>query len=166
MNELGMGLAPWKRRGEWAELRFMASATEHGLCVSKPWGETSHYDFVVEGRTGLLLRVQVKSSGNMWHGGYTVNNKGSQGMYPANAYDFMAVFVIPHSVWFILPEEVLRGKKAVQVQHKKGRSKYEKYREAWGLLGGRERAGGGEDGMERNPTLRIWGDEDGGPDGV
>lgn len=31
MNELGMGLAPAKHRGEWAELIFMARASEHGL---------------------------------------------------------------------------------------------------------------------------------------
>lgn len=137
MNELGMGLAPWKRRGEWAELKFMSAATEHGLCVSKTWGETSHYDFVVEGPGGRLLRVQVKSMSCMWHGGYSVNNTGSQGMYPANAYDFMAAYVIPLDTWFLIPEKMLRGKKGIQVQHRKGRSKYEKYREAWELLGGR-----------------------------
>ena len=136
MNELGMGLAPWKRRGEWAELKFMACAAERGLCVSKPWGETSHYDFVVQAGNGPLLRMQVKSMSHMWHGGYSLNNTGSQGMYPADAYDFMAAYVIPLDTWFILPEKVLRGKRGIQVQHKKGRSKYEKYREAWKLLGG------------------------------
>ena len=138
MNELGMGLAPAKRRGEWAELRFMACATEHGLCVSKPWGETSHYDFVVEGTEGKLLRVQVKSAANIWHGGYSVNNKGSQGPYPDDAFDFMAVYVIPLDSWFILPEKVVRGKRGVQVQPRSKRSKYAQYREAWCLLGGRE----------------------------
>ena len=28
-----------KVRGEWAEMKFHASATEHGLYVSKPWGD-------------------------------------------------------------------------------------------------------------------------------
>lgn len=140
MNELGMGLAPAKRRGEWAELIFMARASEHGLCVSKPWGETSHYDFVVQGGDGPLLRVQVKSAANMWHGGYTVNNKGSQGPYPENAFDFMAVYVIPLNTWFIVPETVVRGKRGVQVQPRSKRSKYAEYKEAWQLLGGREEA--------------------------
>lgn len=61
-------------------------------------------------------------------------------MYPPNAYDFMAAYVIPLDTWFLIPEEMLRGKKGIQVQHKKGRSKYEKYREAWELLGGVEKA--------------------------
>ena len=26
----------------------MSRASEHGLCVSKPWGDSSRYDFVVE----------------------------------------------------------------------------------------------------------------------
>jgi hypothetical protein len=29
------------RRGEWAELQFMAKAAKLGLQVSKPWGELS-----------------------------------------------------------------------------------------------------------------------------
>jgi hypothetical protein len=30
-----------KKRGEWAESVFMARAGEHGLPVSRPWGEMS-----------------------------------------------------------------------------------------------------------------------------
>jgi hypothetical protein len=36
-----------KLRGEWAELCFMVRAAEHGLQLSKPWGEMRSYDFVV-----------------------------------------------------------------------------------------------------------------------
>jgi hypothetical protein len=28
-----------KERGEWAELRFMTKATEHGFKLTKPWEE-------------------------------------------------------------------------------------------------------------------------------
>lgn len=37
-----------KRRGEWVELQFMARAHAHGLIVSKPWGDSARYDFIVE----------------------------------------------------------------------------------------------------------------------
>jgi hypothetical protein len=47
-----------KRRGEWAELRFMAAAAEHGLSVSKPWGDSERYDVGVESN-GQYRRVQV-----------------------------------------------------------------------------------------------------------
>jgi hypothetical protein len=30
-----------KLRGEWAELRFMTRAAEHGLMISKPWGDSA-----------------------------------------------------------------------------------------------------------------------------
>ncbi len=50
-----------KERGEWAEMRFMARAAEHGFRVSKPWGESSRYDFAVEAN-GRFLRIQVKST--------------------------------------------------------------------------------------------------------
>jgi len=50
-----------KKRGEWVELKFMVKAAEYGLGVSKPWGDSSRYDFGVEGGGGLV-RVQVKST--------------------------------------------------------------------------------------------------------
>jgi len=48
-----------KLRGEWAELRFMESATARGFRVNKPWGETSPYDVATD-HLGLFRRVQVK----------------------------------------------------------------------------------------------------------
>jgi hypothetical protein len=52
-----------KRRGEWAELQFMAKAAKLGLQVSKPWGELSRYDMVIQ--TGSrFVSIQVKSTIN------------------------------------------------------------------------------------------------------
>jgi hypothetical protein len=50
-----------KRRGEWAELQFMAKAAKFGLRISKPWGESARYDMVIE-TGGRFLRVQIKST--------------------------------------------------------------------------------------------------------
>jgi hypothetical protein len=61
MGKNGAGIKHPKLRGEWAELRFMARAAEQGFQVSKPWGETARYDFVVEA-AGRFVRVQVKST--------------------------------------------------------------------------------------------------------
>jgi endonuclease YncB( thermonuclease family) len=36
-----------KRRGEWAELQFMAKAAKFGLWISKPRGELARYDMVI-----------------------------------------------------------------------------------------------------------------------
>jgi PD-(D/E)XK endonuclease len=98
MDNPGTNIKHYKRRGEWAELLFMARAAEHGLFVSKPWGDTCHYDFVVEDESAKLLRVQVKSTASIRHKGYGVRSQGSQGAYPAGAYDFLAAYVIPEDV--------------------------------------------------------------------
>lgn len=58
-----------KRRGEWVETVFVARAAEYGLPVSKPWGESESYDFVV-GRPGRFVGVQVKSTTIENGGGY------------------------------------------------------------------------------------------------
>ena len=134
MNDLAMSIKHAKRRGEWAELRFMACASERGLCVSKPWGDTSHYDFVVEDETGHLLRVQVKSTGSRKHRGYAVRTRGSQGAYPARAFDFVAAYVIPEDVWYIIPEEIIQGKTTIVVCPGLEGTRYEPYREAWKML--------------------------------
>lgn len=43
-----------KKRGEWAELVFAGRVVELGMLLSKPWGESSGYDFGVEQESGGL----------------------------------------------------------------------------------------------------------------
>jgi hypothetical protein len=50
-----------KRRGEWAELQFMVKAAKLGLALSKPWGDLSRYDIVIE-TNGHFVSVQIKST--------------------------------------------------------------------------------------------------------
>ena len=61
MNNRKRVIKNHKKRGEWAELRFMARAAEHGFHVTKPWGDSARYDFAIDHR-GRFLRVQVKST--------------------------------------------------------------------------------------------------------
>ena len=126
-----------KRRGEWAELCFMARAAEHGLCISKPWGETAHYDFVVE-TGGKLLRVQVKSTFSNRKGKYRCGVHGSRGAYVADAFDFIAAYLVPENLWYIIPAEKIEGKEAIMISPKLETAKYRDYREAWTLLGAAE----------------------------
>jgi len=47
----------FKQRGEWVELRFMATAAERGFCVLKPWGDTRPYDVGIDhGPTSCAYR--------------------------------------------------------------------------------------------------------------
>jgi len=121
-----------KQRGEWAESVFMAKAHEHGLPVSRPWGEMCPYDFVV-GTTGRFVSVQVKSTVNRPVSGYVCTVQAHR-PYPAGAFDFVAAYVIPADTWYILPAGLIQGMKWVTLQPDSPNSKYEPYREAWGLL--------------------------------
>jgi hypothetical protein len=122
-----------KQRGEWAESVFMAKAHERGLPVSKPWGDSWPYDFVV-GTTGRFVSVQVKSTLNRPVSGYVCTVQSHHGPYAAGSFDFVAAYVIPKDTWYIIPAAVMQGMKWVTLQPDSPSSKYEPYREAWHLL--------------------------------
>jgi hypothetical protein len=124
-----------KLRGEWAELKFMTKATEQGLRVSKPWGEVSRYDFLVE-YNGVVSRVQVKSTMFKDRGGYSCSVRGSSGPYVGDAFDFLAAYLIPEDVWYIIPAEKIKGQGSIALYPRLERAKYRGYREAWNLLKG------------------------------
>ena len=121
-----------KQRGEWAESVFMAKAHERGLPVSKPWGDSWPYDFVV-GTTGRFVSVQVKSTLSRPVSGYMCTVQAHR-PYPAGSFDFVAAYIIPADTWYILPAAFIQGMKVVTLQPDSPSSKYEPYREAWHLL--------------------------------
>ena len=116
-------------------MRFMAIASEHGLRVSKPYGDSARYDFVVESK-GRLLRVQVKSTTAKRYGGYLCHAVHSIATpYTPEQIDFFAIMVIPKEVWYIVPAEVvLSNKTYLLLSPGRKREKYGRYREAWDLL--------------------------------
>src|SRR5712692_887625 len=67
---------PTKRRGEVAEAAFLYKAASLGYSVSKPWGESDRYDFILD--TGShRWRVQVKSAHTSAINGYTFHACGN-----------------------------------------------------------------------------------------
>lgn len=131
----GESIDDHKKRGEWAEMRFMARAAEHGLQVSKPFGDSARYDFAVEAN-GRFLRVQVKSTTSRRSRGYAckIVYGGDRG-YASEDVDFFAVYVIPEDVWFILPVEVVTcGTPNLLLAPHRMPHKYAPYEEAWHLL--------------------------------
>jgi len=134
MKNRGERISNCKLRGEWAEMYFMTCAAEHGLHVSRPYGEMTHFDFVI-GDRGCLLRVQVKSTLSRYLNGYGCNVRGTQSrLYSPDDFDFLAVLVIPERVWYIIPSEVAAGRAKVFLQPSSPKSKYAPYKEAWHLL--------------------------------
>jgi hypothetical protein len=139
-----------KQRGEWAESVFMARAGEHGLPVSKPWGDSESYDCVV-GSPGRFVAVQVKCTISKLRSGkgYVCSVCSSHKSYRAGSFDFLAAYVVVEDAWYIIPAKEIRGLKSISLFTQGNEAKYEEYREAWQLLreaseGSSEAAGGGE----------------------
>ena len=115
----------------------MARASQHGLCVSKPWGDSSAYDFIIEHK-GKLLRVQVKSTTHARYHSYVCCFHGHKNRrYTAEEIDFVAAYIIPKDIWFIFPIAViLKVHSSVILSPHMKVSKYGQYQEAWHLLRG------------------------------
>ncbi|HEV7217467.1 MAG: group I intron-associated PD-(D/E)XK endonuclease [Terriglobales bacterium] len=146
MKITGTSIKHNKRRGEWAELRFMARASEHGFSVSKPWGDSEPYDFLV-GHEGKFWRVQVKSTTFRKGHSYYCRLHGSHARrYTTQQIDFVAAYIIPKNIWFIFPAEVaLRINASLILSPHMETSKNGEYEEAWHLMQG---------GKEQVPPLR------------
>ena len=126
-----------KLRGEWTEMVFLTRATELGLPVSKPWGESKSYDFVV-GWPGHFVAVQVKSTiqeiSEELKKGYSCSVRRGRTTYRKGSFDFLAAYVIYEDAWYIIPEEVILGMKWISLATNSDKARYEQYREAWHLL--------------------------------
>jgi hypothetical protein len=122
-----------KLRGEWAELRFMARAAEHGLMVSRPWGDSAAYDFMVE-RRGRIHRVQVKCTTYRRGNSYKCHVTANGVPYSKDQLEFIAAYVIPADVWYILPVAATGAQIHILLSPHRKNSRYDRYKEAWHLL--------------------------------
>ena len=132
----GMNIANHKKRGQWAELRFMAKAMELGYQIAKPLGDTAQYDAVLEVR-GHFVSVQIKSTyfqaGNLKPGNFVASLyhvNGPNRRYEREDFDFLAVYCIPTDVWYIIPSAVASEKHAIRVCPGDELNQFEHYREA------------------------------------
>jgi PD-(D/E)XK nuclease superfamily protein len=133
---------PPKVIGEWVELEFMARAARAGLTVSKPYGDSAPFDFIV-GRRHPLHRVQVRGTSTFANSrSYVchVAHGHPPARYTTGEIDFMAMYVMPYSAWYIIPMDsiplVQRSVSLYPHQRRSRRGRLEHYREAWHLLGG------------------------------
>ena len=143
------GFRTFKERGEWVELVFMARAVRNGFRVSKPWGDSAAFDVGVESGE-RILRVQVKSTDCRVGCGYLCGFKPNHNSdpYTAKEVDLFAAYVVPEDAWYVIPVRVVLKRKSfnlslcpVETRKYGKRYKYERYREAWGLLRPRGRGG-------------------------
>lgn len=126
-----------KWMGEVAESAFLHKAMELGLMVAKPWGDSARYDFVVDSGE-RLLRVQVKSTVCLCEDRYAVAAHGCDPTagYSAEEIDFLVAWVVPEDAWYVIPVEAFAPRKHLWLYPRgEHAGQYEKYREAWELLG-------------------------------
>ena len=134
-----------KRRGEASEAAFLARATSMGFRICTPWGESERYDLVIDYGRGRFYRVQVKCTELFADRRYRVKNGGhSQAVYTPEETDFIAGYVTPLDLWYIVPIEAAGLRKSLRfyphgARRRNGRivpSKglLEKYKNAWCLL--------------------------------
>ena len=122
-----------KQRGEWAELLFMARAAEQGLAIARPWGDSSPYDVAIE-RNGTFLRIQVKSTRCQRAAAFKCHIDSNGVPYRLAQLDFIAAYLIPVAVWYIIPLAATHGQSEVLLAPTRPKSKYARYKEAWHLL--------------------------------
>lgn len=129
-----------KQLGEMAEALFLAKAVGLGFGVTKPWGDSEPYDFIVDGRGGHagLSRVQLKSAHREGRErGYSFRAHGhSLKAYRERDVDALVAYVVPEDAWHVFPMRVFRKKRSVRLYpgSQRRRSKYEEYREGWWRL--------------------------------
>ncbi len=128
-----------KRQGELSEIAFAIKAIEHGFRIFEPVGDSQRYDFILDAGQHLW-RIQVKSTAGVHDRGYIINaywaSKGHV-PYTADQIDFLAAHVISHDAWYIIPVEAFAPRTSLPLYPAPGDKhvgRYEKYREAWGLL--------------------------------
>jgi len=129
-----------KRTGELSEAAFLLKAESLGFHVSRPWGDSERYDFILD--TGpRLWRVQLKCTEVVHARGYDIQpiyaiyGQGKV-VYTAEQIDVLVAHIIPKDTWYVLPVDAFAPSKSLRfypdIECK--RARWESYREAWHLL--------------------------------
>ena len=131
-----------KRTGELAEAAFLHKAVGLGFRVTKPWGDSERYDFVLDSGK-RLWRVQIKCTSSVIAGGYNIQAThgvyGKSGVaYTNEDIDILAAHISLLDLWYLIPVQAL-GRRPSFTLRLDGSSKsacLEKYREAWHVFRG------------------------------
>jgi len=154
-----------KWRGEIVELAFLSKAASMGFAVTKPYGDSEPYDFIVDSGN-RLWRVQVKSGSYKTGSAYRVgvshlsNTKPKQKAYTAKQIDILAVYIVPLGVWYIIPILAFTPSTSLAflpdtpANYGTYARKYEQFREAWFLMACR-RNGEPKDGLVTSPPCNY-----------
>jgi hypothetical protein len=128
--------------GKRAEYLLAHQALNYNLMVLWPSSETTPYDLAIDAN-GDFIKVQVKATYTKYtyrnRDTYRINvTRSNDAAYEDGDFDVLAVYVQPHNVWYLIPYEMIKGKKELQFNpHREDVGKYEHYRDAWHVLKGK-----------------------------
>lgn len=151
-----------KRAGEISQAAFLLKAEMLGFDVALPWGDNQKFDFVVWQKDGRAVRVQVKGTGRLHRRGYEVQpvhstRRGGKKRYTKKDIDVIAAHVQPEDAWYLIPIEKVGRAKSLRLypgiemraaksptpgkprsagQERSRPARWEKWRDAWEVLGG------------------------------
>jgi hypothetical protein len=132
---------PPKLRGELGELDFLRKAMGMGMLVSKPWGDSYRYDFVVDWE-GRLSRTQVRSTEYQYWRCYSVHAgvyvRGRAVPLTAKDIDVLVAYIATRDIWYVMPVKAFSPRTFLSFYPdgtRKGGT-FEEYREAWWVLMG------------------------------
>lgn len=135
MSYRSYGFPNTKAAGEWVESVFIVKAGALGLAVSKPFGDSQPYDFLVSRRNLAPVRVQIKSAFAKLKDFYFASVHSDRRDYRPADVDFLVVYIPPEDAWYVLPAADIHVRMLPLRPHRL-KGLYEKYRDAWGLLTG------------------------------
>jgi hypothetical protein len=129
-----------KRTGEISEAAFLHKAVSLSFKVTKPWGDSERYDFILDSGA-RLWRVQIKSTSALHAGGYQIQPihyvYGERKLaYTSDEIDALAAHIVPLDVWYILPVSALGCGTSLRLfPHGECKTaRFEHFREAWHLF--------------------------------
>jgi hypothetical protein len=129
-----------KHIGNIAEMEFMLQAQLRGFAVGRPFGDSEHYDVMLDSRT-RLWRIQVKLATHYRNQTYSLRSHwsgyGHLIPYTPKEIDFLAGFVRPHALWYLIPAAEIRGRFTLNLYPQGARraaGEFEPFKEAWDLL--------------------------------
>ena len=124
-----------KIQGDNAELKFMLLSHELGHIISKPFGDNSKYDLIIDNGNDLE-KIQIKStsrkdtsSGMDCYNCLVCSGSKQKQKYNEKDVDFIVIYVIPENTWYKIPVKEIKGKTVKLYPHRQTqRNTYEKYR--------------------------------------
>jgi len=130
-----------KRTGELAEAAFVVKAAGLGYAVSKPWGDSERYDFILDSGP-RTWRVQIKCTESLNANGYqvqsTYTDQKKKGHYTSADIDVLVAYILPLDLWYVVPAHAFPASASLRFYPQgniSGRPpRFEQYREAWLLF--------------------------------